>query len=101
MRRSVRNPWFRALLLWSIVIAALVLPLWPAASTPLPACNYAGGPALENGLPTCPPDNANYEAIGASLLVLLWLAGVMVGLMAFALAWFFRWGTRGEKPAPS
>lgn len=94
MRRLLQSPWFRALLIWTVVIAVLVVPLWPAASTPFPACNYPGAVAPDNGLATCPPDNANYEAIGVSLLVLLWLAGVLVGFIAFALSRFLRWRRR-------
>jgi hypothetical protein len=98
MRRILRNPWSRALLIWSFMFALLVMPLWPAASTPLPACNYPGAVGPDNGLPTCPPDNANYEAIGISLLVLLWLAGVFVGFIAFALSRFLR-GRQRDSPS--
>lgn len=94
MRRLLRSRWFWALLIWTAVIAVLGVPLWPAASTPLPPCNYPGAIAPENGLPTCPPDNANYEAIAVSLLVLLWLAVVLMGLIAFALSRFMRWRRR-------
>lgn len=76
------------------MLAVLVVPLWPAATTPFPPCNYPGAVNPDNRLATCPPDNANYEAIALSLLVLLWLAVVLIGLISFALARFVRWRTR-------
>lgn len=85
MRRVFRNPWLRALLIWTAIIAALVISLLPEAITPFPPCNYHGVINPDPSLATCPPDSANYEAIGASLLVLLWLAVVSIGLTAFAL----------------
>ena len=101
MRRFLRGTWFRVFLLWSVLIAALALPMWPKAVTPREPCNYAGAVAPDNGLPTCPPDDANYEAIGVSLLIVLWVAGAVVWLTAFAAAWLWRRQARGKQPAPS
>ena len=97
----MRGPWFRAFLVWSVLFAVLALSLWPAASTPRPLCNPPGAVAPDNVLPTCPPDDANYAAIGLSLLTLLWVAGAVVWLMAFGAAWFGRRRRRETEPAPS
>jgi hypothetical protein len=91
MRGLFRNPWLRALLIWTAILAALVISLLPEAMTPFPPCNYRGVVNPDPALPACPPDDANYGAIGASLLVLLWLAGGSIGLIAFALTRFLRW----------
>ena len=90
MRGALRSPWFRALLILTAVVAVLVIPLLPEAMTPLPPCNYHVDTNPDPALPTCPPDNANYGAIGVSLLLLLWLAAVSVGLIPFALTRFLR-----------
>ena len=86
----LRSPWFRALLLLTAAVAVMVLPLLPEAMTPFPPCDYHGITNPDPALPTCPPDNANYAAIGASLLVLLWLVAVSIGLIAFALTRLLR-----------
>jgi hypothetical protein len=91
MRRLFQSPWFRALLIWTAIVAVLVIPLLPEAMTPFPPCNYHGAVNQDPGLPTCPPDNANYGAIGLALLVLLWLAVASIGLIAFAVTRFLRW----------
>lgn len=91
MGRLFRNPWLRALLIWTAILAVLVISLLPEAMTPLPPCNYHGVVNPDPALPTCPPDAANYGVIGVSLLVLLWLAGGSIGLIAFALTRFLRW----------
>lgn len=83
MARLFRNPW---LLIWTAVLAVLVISLLAQAMTPLPPCNYHGVVNPDPALPTCPPDNANYGAIGASLLVVVWLAAGGIGLIAFTLA---------------
>ena len=85
MGRLIRNPWLQALLIWTAILAVLVIPLLPDAMTPLPPCNYHGVVNPDPALPTCPPDDANYAAIGAWLLALLWLAGGLIGLVAFGL----------------
>ena len=98
MRRLFRSRWLWVLLIWTAFIAVPVVQLWPAANAPLPPCNYQGLGNEENGLLTCPPDNANYEAIGMSLLILLWLAGIVIGLIAFAISRFVRrQGRRGSE----
>ncbi len=94
MRRLIQSSWFRALLIWTAIVAVLVIPLLPEALTPLPPCNYHGAVNQDPALPTCPPDNANYVAIGMSLLVLLWLAVASIGLIAFALTRVLRWRTK-------
>ncbi len=91
MGRLFRNPWLRALLIWTAILAVPVISLLPEAMTPLPPCNHHGVVNPDPTLPTCPPDDANYEAIGASLLVLLWLAVASIGLAAFVLTRFLRW----------
>ena len=88
MRRLLQSRWLRALLAWTAFIAVPVVLLWPTATAPFPPCNYQGAGNPDPTVPTCPPDNANYDAIGVSLLTLLWLAGISVGLMAFAISWF-------------
>ena len=90
MRRVFRNPWLRALLIWTGIVAVLVISLLPDAMTPFPPCNYHGVTNPDPSLPTCPPDSANYGAIGASLLVLVWLAAFLIGLTLFALTRILR-----------
>ena len=90
MRRLFRSPWFRVLLIWTAIVAALVISLLPEAMTPFPPCNYHGVVNPDPALRTCPPDNANYAAAGVSLLILLWLAVASIGLTAFALTRFLR-----------
>ena len=90
MRGFLPNPWFRALLILTAVVAVLAIPLLPEAMTPLPPCNYHEDPNPDPALPSCPPDNANYAAIGVFLLVLVWLAVASVGLIAFALTRLLR-----------
>ncbi len=90
MSHLFRNPWLRALLIWTAIVAAVVISLLPEATTPLPPCNYREVINPDPALPFCPPDNANYAAIGVSLLVLLWLAVAAIGLIAFALPRFLR-----------
>ena len=96
MRRLFRSPWFRALLIWTAIVAVLVISLLPEAMTPFPPCTYHGVVNPDPALPTCPPDYANYGTIGVSLLVLLWLAVASIGLTAFALTRFLRW--RMQRP---
>ena len=90
MHGLLLNPWFRALLILTAVVAVLVIPLLPEAMTPLPPCNYHGDPNPDPALPSCPPDNANYAGIGVFLLVLLWLAAASIGLIAYALTRLLR-----------
>ena len=90
MASLLRNPWLRALLIWTAIVAVLVISLLPDAMTPFPPCNYHGVINPDPSLPTCPPDSANYAAIGASLLVMLWLAVVSIGLTAFAMTRLLR-----------
>jgi hypothetical protein len=91
MGRLIRNPWLRALLIWTTILAVPIILLLPDALAPLPPCNYQGVVNPDPALPTCPPDYANYAAIGASLLALLWLAGGLIGLVGFALTLIGRW----------
>jgi len=65
-------------------------------------CNYQGAGNQDPALPTCPPDNANYAAIGMSLLIVLWLAGVVVALIALGTSWLVRWRKEraSSPPAP-
>jgi hypothetical protein len=98
MNRLFRNPWLRALLIWTVIVAALVIPLLPEAMTPLPPCNYREVINPDPALPPCPMDDANYAAIGVALLVLLWLVVAVIGLSAFALTRFLR--RRPRKPRP-
>jgi hypothetical protein len=79
------------LLIWTAMVAVLVIPLLPEAMTRFPPCNYHGVVNPDPALPTCPPDSANYAAIGLWLLVVLWLAVASIGLAAFALTRFVRW----------
>jgi hypothetical protein len=95
VRRLVRNRLIWVLLIWTVFIAVPIVLLWPAANAPLPPCNYPGGGAQDPALPTCPPDNANYEAILMSLLVLVWLAGIVCGLISLGISRFLR---RRERP---
>ena len=95
MRRLLRNRWLVVLLVWTAFIAIPVVQLWPAANTPPPACNYQGSGIQDPALPPCPPDDANYEAIGMSLLIVLWLAGVIIGLSAFGISRLV--GRRGKR----
>ena len=62
------------------------MPLWPAATTPFAPCAWPGVAAPDPALPPCPPDDANYEAIGVFLLLVLWAVGVVVLVVAFAVA---------------
>jgi hypothetical protein len=86
MRRLFRNRWLVVLLIWTAFLAVPAVQLWPAANTPTPPCNYHGSGVQDPALQTCPPDGANYEAIGMSLLVVLWLAGVTIGLTALGIS---------------
>lgn len=86
------------LLIWTAFIAVPVVQLWPAANTTSPPCNYQGAGNQDPALPTCPPDDANYEAIGMSLLILLWLAGIVIGLIAVGVSWFVRRRTQASQP---
>ncbi len=97
MRRLLRSPWIRVFLLWTAVIAVLAAPLVPAAATPLPRCapNSASNP--DPALPPCPPDDANYAAIGVFLLVVLWLAVGALLLIAFAGSCVGRWIVRRHR----
>jgi hypothetical protein len=100
MRGVLRSPWFRALLILTAAVAVLVIPLLPEAMTPLPPCNYHEATNPDPALPTCPPDNANYGAIGVALLILLWLVAASVGLIAFALTRFLRTRYRPRRSPP-
>jgi hypothetical protein len=91
VRRLLGSRWVRAFVIWTALIAVLIVPLWPAASAPFPPCAYQGAANQDTGLPPCPPDNANYEAIGVFLLILLWSSGIVILLLAFALARVARW----------
>ena len=86
MRRLLRNRWLVVLVIWTAFLAVPAVQLWPAANTPTPPCNYHGSGIQDPALPPCPPDGANYEAIGLSLLVVLWLAGVIIGLGALGIS---------------
>ncbi|HYI66951.1 MAG TPA: hypothetical protein VEW95_08525 [Candidatus Limnocylindrales bacterium] len=97
MRRLLRNRWLVVLVIWTAFLAIPAVQLWPAANTPAPACNYHGSGIQDPALPPCPPDGANYEAIGLSLLVVLWLAGVTIGLGALAVSRFLA-GRSGSEP---
>lgn len=99
VRRLLRNRSLVVLLIWTAFIAIPVVQLWPAASTLLPPCNYHGSGIQDPALPPCPPDGANYEAIGVSLLVVLWLAGLTIGLSALAISRFLR-GPSASQPPP-
>lgn len=98
MRSLLRRRGLLVLLIWTALIAVPVVQLRPAANTPSPPCNYQGAGNQGPALPTCPPDDANYEAIGMSLLILLWLAGVIIGLIAMGISWFVRWRNRAPRP---
>ncbi len=95
MRRLIWGRWLWVLLIWTSFIAVPMVLLWPAATAQPSACNYQGAVNQDPALPTCPPDNANYEAILMSLLILLWLAGTVIGLGAVAISRFVR---RRERP---
>lgn len=95
MLRLLHSRWLWALVLWTALIAVQVVLLAPGASAPRPACNYAGGVALDPSLPTCPPDDFNDAAVSALLLVFIWLAGVGVGLLALAISRFVLRSSRG------
>jgi hypothetical protein len=84
-------------LIWTAFIAVPVVLLWPAANAPLAPCNYRGAGNQDPALPTCPPDNANYEAVLMSLLIVVWLAGIVIGLALLAISRFLR---RRERPPP-
>lgn len=86
----LRSPWLQGFLVLTAVVAVLIIAVLPEAMTPLPACNYHGVTNPDPALPVCPPDNANYAGIGASLLILLWLAAASIGLGAFALSQLLR-----------
>ena len=96
MRRLPRRRGLLVLLIWTAFIAVPVVQLWPAANTPSSPCNYQGAGNQDPALPTCPPDDANYGAIGMSLLILLWLAGVVIGLVALGMS---RVLSRSKQPA--
>jgi Trk-type K+ transport system membrane component len=85
-RRFFRSRWTLAFLTWTALIAVQVIPLWPAATAPFPPCVYQGADRPDPSLPVCPPDNANYEAIGVFLLLLVWLGGIGVLFVAFAVS---------------
>jgi hypothetical protein len=87
------------LLIWTAFLAIPVVQLWPEATAPSPLCNSQGAGNQDPALPTCPPDNANYEAIGISLLIVLWLAGVVVALIALGISWLARW-RKERAPTP-
>lgn len=93
MRRLLRSGWIRAFLVWTAIIAVLIVPMWPAATTAFPPCNSGGATSPDPALPTCPPDNANYEAIGVFLYAVLWLIGAIIMLVAFAVSRARRRGT--------
>ena len=97
MRRLLRNRWLVVLLIWTAFLAVPAVQLWPAANTPTPACNYHGSGIQDPALPPCAPDDANYDAIGMSLLVVLWLAGVTIGLSALGISRLV--GKRRERAA--
>ena len=86
MRNLLRSPWIRAFLLWTAIIAILVVPLWPAATTPFAPCVSPGEVSPDPALLPCPPDDANYEGIGIFLLLVLWTAGVVILLVGSFIA---------------
>ena len=86
MRRLLRNRWLVVLVIWTAFLAVPAVQLWPAANAPTAPCNYHGSGVQDPALPPCPPDGANYEAIGLSLLIVLWLGGVIIGLAVFGIA---------------
>jgi hypothetical protein len=90
VRRLLRRRGLLVLLIWTAFIAVPVVQLWPAANTPSPPCNHQGAANQDPALPPCPPDEVNYEGIGVSLLILLWLAGVVIGLTAVGTSWLVR-----------
>ena len=86
MRGLLRSPWLRAFLLWTALIAIMIVPLWPAATTPFAPCALHGAAFPDPALPPCPPDNANYEGIGIFLLLLLWVGGVVILMVGSHIA---------------
>jgi hypothetical protein len=93
VRNLLRSPWIRAFLLWTALIAILVVPLWPAATTPFAPCVGPGEASPDPALPPCPPDDANYEGIGIFLLLVLWIAGVVILFVGFVIARVARRGS--------
>jgi hypothetical protein len=91
MKRMFGSGWLRAFVIWTALIVVLTVPFWSAATTPSRPCAYPGAVNQDATLPPCPPDDANYEAIGIGLLVLLWFGGTAVLLVAFGLSRVRRW----------
>jgi hypothetical protein len=98
VRRLIRRRWFVVLLVWTAFLAIPLVQLWPEATATLPPCNYHGAANQDPALPPCPPDDANYEAIGVSLLIVVWLVGVVIGTIALGISWLVR--RRKERASP-
>jgi hypothetical protein len=99
MRRLLRSRWIVAFGVWTALFAVQIGSLLPAASAPWPPCAYQGAMNRDPALPPCPPDAVNVEGIAILLLLLFWLGGAMVLLLAFALSRLAGWQRGRRRPS--
>jgi hypothetical protein len=86
IRGWLSPPWVVAALLWTAPILLLIALNW-AAATAMPApCGYQGDPNRDLSLPPCPMDDVNVAAVFVVLLALLWIVGMIIVLLAYAIS---------------
>ncbi len=86
-----RDPWLRAFVIWTAFIALLIVVRLPGASATRAPCNALGAGNPDPALPTCGMDDFNPDGILIFLLVVIWIGGVAIEALAFAISRLANW----------
>jgi hypothetical protein len=81
-----RNPWLRTFVIWTAIIALLIVLRLPGASVSPAPCNALGAGNPDPAFPTCAIDDFNADGLLIFLLVVLWIGGIAIEAVAFAIS---------------
>jgi hypothetical protein len=95
-----RNPWLRSFVIWTALIALLIVVRLPGASVSPAPCNAHGTGNPDPALPLCGLDDFNADGLVIFLLVVLWFGGIAVEAVAFAVARLANWLRRPRESSP-
>jgi len=98
LRFLPHRPWLGLLLSWSAVIwVAIVLLLAMASINRPPPCNPIGAGNPDPALPTCGIDDFSIEGIMAFLLFVVWVGGIVLEAVVFAISRLVKWLRPGSQ----
>ena len=97
MRFLPRSPWLGLLLSWTAVIWVAIVLLLAIASVSYRPCNPIGAGNPDPALPTCGIDDFSIEGILAFLLFVVWVGGIVLEAVVFAISRLVKWLRRGPR----